>query len=132
MKNPLYWCWIVVLIGCAVSIYYGEILMIEPCRMCWYQRMALFPLGLILGIGLYRNDRSMVFYALPLSIFGAAVAFLQAIGIHFPFLRVCRKECANSVFSILGVVTFPDLSAFGLIGITVILFLTFRNFGNSN
>lgn len=123
MKNLLYWCWLVVLIGCAVSIYYGEILMIEPCRMCWYQRLALFPLALILGIGIYTNDRSVVRYALPLSAFGLIVALAQAIGIHFPSLLVCGKECAKPIFSIFGWITFPDLSAIGFAFIGAMLFL---------
>ncbi len=118
MKHLLYLSWVIALIGCTASLYYGEILMIEPCRMCWYQRMALFPLALILGIGTYRDDRTAVLYALPFALFGFVIALIQAIGIHFPSLQVCGKECAKPIFSMFGWLTFPDLSAvgFALIG----------------
>jgi len=120
MKNFLYWCWVVALLGCGASLYYGEILMIEPCRMCWYQRMALFPLALILGIAAYRNDRSAVRYAIPLAVFGFAAAAVQAVGIHFPSFQLCGKECAKPIFTLLGL-TFPDLSALGFAAIGIIL-----------
>ncbi len=121
-KNLLYFCWLIVLLGCAVSLYYGEILMIEPCRMCWYQRMALFPLALLLGVGTYRNDRTVIGYAIPLCAFGMIVALLQAIGIHFPSLQICGRECAKPIFSLFGWITFPDLSAAGFALVGSILF----------
>jgi disulfide bond formation protein DsbB len=99
--------------------------MIEPCRMCWYQRMALFPLTLILGIGIYRHDRSMIYYALPLSIFGMIAALSQSAGIHFPFLQICSQECAKPIFSMLDAITFPDLSALGFAFISFVLLILF-------
>lgn len=133
MKNPLYVCWLIALIGCGASLYYGEILMIEPCRMCWYQRMALFPLALILGIATYRNDLGVVRYALPLAAFGFVMALIQAIGIHFPSFQMCGKECAKPIFSIFGFLTFPDLSAFGFVLIGVLLLnASYRNSCRSN
>ena len=97
--------------------------MIEPCRMCWYQRMALFPLALILGIANYRMDRTAILYALPLAAFGFATALIQAIGIHFPAWQLCGKECAKPVFSLFGL-TFPDLSALGFLLVGILLFLS--------
>ena len=132
MKNPLYLSWLVILLGCAISFYYGEILMIEPCRMCWYQRLALFPLALILGIGIYRNDRSVIRYAIPLCGFGLMIALLQALGVHFPLFQICGKECGEPIFSLFGWLTFPDLSAagFALAGAMLIVFS--RSSGRSN
>jgi disulfide bond formation protein DsbB len=124
-KKSIYVCWLIVLIGCAVSLYYGEILMIEPCRMCWYQRMALFPLALILGIGIYRNDRTSILYAIPLCVFGLIIALIQALGIHFPSFQICEKECAKPIFSLFGWITFPDLSAAGFALISALLITQF-------
>ena len=125
MKNQLYWCWLLALFGCGVSIYFGEILTIEPCRMCWYQRIALFPLAMILGIGAYQNDRSVIRYAIPLCAFGALIAMIQAIGIHFPSLQICSKECAKPIFSLFGFITFPDISAIGFLFIGGFLLFPF-------
>jgi disulfide bond formation protein DsbB len=84
--------------------------------------MALFPLALILGIGLFRGDKQMIAYAFPLSLFGLAVGLIQAIDIHFPSLRVCSKECGKATFSIFGLITFPDLSVIGFGLIAILLF----------
>src|SRR3990167_7790491 len=109
----IYCSWIIALIGTALSLYFGEFSMLEPCRLCWYQRVALFPLALILGIAAYVGDRTVVKYALPLSFFGAAVAFYQAMEIHFPVPEICGKTCSEPIFSLFGYFTFPDLSAIG-------------------
>jgi disulfide bond formation protein DsbB len=123
VKNPIYWCFVIALIGCSVSFYYGEILVIEPCRLCWYQRMALFPLALVLGVGFVRKDKEVALYALPLAIFGFVVALIQAIGVHFPSLQLCSQECAKAIFSALGFITFPDLSAIGFTLIATLLLI---------
>jgi len=130
MKNPIYWCWIIALAGCGVSLYYGEMLMIDPCRLCWYQRLALFPLALVLGIGAYSNDSSSIRYAAPLCAFGGAVALIQTLGIHFPSLQICGKECAKPFFSMLGGITFSDLSLAGFATIGAILFISCRGSKN--
>jgi disulfide bond formation protein DsbB len=122
MKNPIYWCFVIALTGSLVSLYYGEILWIEPCRICWYQRVALFPLALILGIGLFRGDPTLSYYALPLSLFGFCAAAMQAIGIHFPTLQICSRECAKVTFSLFGMIPFPDLSAGCFALVTILLF----------
>ena len=131
MKNPLYWCFVIALAGCSASLYYGEILGVEPCSLCWYQRIALFPLALILGMGLFRGDKHAASYAFPLSIFGFAVGLVQAIDLHFPHLRICSKECAKATFSIFGFVTFPDLSVIGFGLIAILLFVYYFGKGKS-
>ena len=124
-KYLLYFAWVIALIGCIVSFYYGELLQIETCRLCWYQRMALFPLAFILGIGFYRDDRTIFIYALPLICFGALVAFYQALSIHIPLFQralECGKECAKPIFILFGWITFPDLSFVGFILIFLMSF----------
>src|SRR5579872_2634184 len=124
--NFLYLTWVVSLIGMILSFYFGEILQIEPCRLCWYQRIALFPLVLILGIAAYRNDAKSVAYALPLAAIGAFVAFYQTMGEYFPVLlnsSVCgpEKECGAPIFLLFGFISFPLLSALGFILIAILL-----------
>jgi disulfide bond formation protein DsbB len=103
--------------------------MLEPCRLCWYQRVCLFPLALILAIGIYRNDKGVLYYVLPLCICGGVVAFYQALGTHYPSLAICSKECAKSIFSLplLDWMTFPDLSFFGFAVMGAFLFVAYKN-----
>jgi disulfide bond formation protein DsbB len=112
-KYFLYFAWVISLIAFIFSFYYGEIFHLDPCRLCWYQRIALFPLTFILGVAIYQNDREVFRYAFPLALFGTFVAFYQALSIHFPFLQQaleCGKECAKPIFVLWGWITFPDLS----------------------
>lgn len=45
-----------------------------PCELCWYQRILMYPLPVILGIGLAARDPRAALYALPLALAGVLVA----------------------------------------------------------
>ncbi len=131
-KNNLYSAWVISLFGLFLSLFVGEILDVEPCNLCWYQRIALFPLAILLGIAAYKDDQSIVPYALPLACIGAAVALYQTIGQKLPFLfgsATCgyAEECAAPVFSLFGFITFPLLSAAGFALISFLLYTGCRN-----
>lgn len=127
-KNAFYLAWVVSLAGLLLSLYIGELLRIEPCHLCWYQRIALFPIALLLGIAVYRNDLKIIPYVLPLAAIGCAIALYQAIGIKIPYIfssATCglADECADPVFTVFGFMTFPLLSGLGfaLIGFLLLL-----------
>ena len=48
--------WIVALVAMLGSLYFSEVAHFIPCEYCWYQRIAMYPLVLILGIAAYRQD----------------------------------------------------------------------------
>ena len=121
----LYFAWLVALLGMLCSLFFGEWMQYEPCRLCWYQRICLFPLVLILGIAAYKEDKKILLYALPLCIFGALFAVYQVLEGYLPALQtpiLCgyANDCANYVFKFWGFVTFPLIS---LIGFLLIFFL---------
>jgi disulfide bond formation protein DsbB len=122
----VYFAWVVAWIGALISFYYGELLDIQPCDLCWYQRMALFPLLVLLGIGIYRDDRAISLYTLPFALFGASVALYQAISIRFPIVQhtlECGQECTKPIFILFGWLNFAELSAIGFIFIATLLWL---------
>lgn len=130
-QNAFYLAWAVSVLGLVISVYVGEFLKIEPCHLCWYQRIALFPLALILGIGVYRDDTKIIPYMLPLTGIGFAVALYQTIGLKIPFLfssATCglADECANPVFNLFGFLTFPLLSSLGFAFIALLLFFAYK------
>ena len=55
----LYIAWFVSLIAMFGSLYFSEIKGYIPCELCWYQRILMYPLTLILGIGTFQNDISV-------------------------------------------------------------------------
>ena len=58
----------------AGSLYFSEVADFIPCTLCWYQRIAMYPLALILAIAAFRGDRGVRFYVVPLASIGAAIS----------------------------------------------------------
>ena len=124
----LYFAWAIAVSGVWLSVFFGEILQHEPCPLCWYQRIALFPLAILLGIAAYRSDAKIVSYALPLAILGTLAALLQLFEHHFPALQkagVCNlgESCSQPIFTLFSFLNFPALSAMGFSLIAALLFL---------
>src|SRR5262249_40694923 len=63
--------WIVAAVTTLGSLYYSEIANFVPCRLCWYQRICMYPLAVILLVGLLLRDRRVRWYALPFVVIGA-------------------------------------------------------------
>ncbi len=59
MKNRivfLYASWVVALVAMLGDLYFSEIRKFIPCELCWYQRILMYPLVLILGIATFQGD----------------------------------------------------------------------------
>jgi len=120
-KYALYFAWVISLIGLLISVYYGEVLNLEPCRLCWYQRIGLFPLALFLGIACYKSNRNLALYTLPLVAFGGIFAFYQTLIQIFPKLH-SPVLCGSSTHCTLPAIPpILCLLAFVLIALFIIL-----------
>ena len=125
-RYSLYFAWVISLAGLLLSLYYGELRHIEPCRYCWFQRIALFPLALQLGVATYRSDRQFAaIYGIPLCMVGLVAAILQSIIIAFGFHGLCGPgiSCLDEVVYFFGVIQFPWLSGMGFIIIAALLWM---------
>lgn len=71
---PILVAFLIALVATLGALFIGEVLGQMPCVLCWYQRIAMFPLVPILAVGLWRQDRAVRAYALPLVLSGLAVA----------------------------------------------------------
>ena len=88
-KWGLLFAWLIALIGLLGSLFFSEIIKLDPCKLCWYQRICLFPLAIILLIAFLKNDNKIAIYVYPLVIIGAIIALYQ---LFFPFCKegVCQ------------------------------------------
>ncbi len=69
------WLAFIVALGSMLgSLYFSEVADFAPCRFCWFQRIAMYPLSLILLVGALRKDRSVRWYAVPLAAIGLAIS----------------------------------------------------------
>lgn len=66
--------WIIALVASLIVIFVGEVLGQTPCVLCWFQRAFMFPLAIILGVGLWLDDRTVGRYGIVLAIGGSAIA----------------------------------------------------------
>lgn len=122
----LFLCWLLVSVSTTGSLFFSYVLEFEPCILCWYQRICLFPLVLILGAGLFPFDRSVIRYALPLAIAGGLTAFYHTLlyaGIIPENIQPCSKgvSCTEKYIELFGFVSIPMLSFFAFATVVALL-----------
>jgi disulfide bond formation protein DsbB len=83
--------WGMAVVATLGSLYFSEIAHFEPCTFCWYQRIAMYPLSLILGIAVFSHDRLYARYVVPLTAAGALLSSYHYLIQHFPDLST--GEC---------------------------------------
>ena len=107
--------WLIAALGTLGALFMSEIMGFEPCVLCWWQRIFMFPLVLILALGLFPFDPKVVRYALPLALIGLLVAgfhVLLTMDIIPETLAPCRQgiPCKTIQIEWFGFVTIPLLS----------------------
>lgn len=70
----LWLAWLVASVATAGSLYYSRVAHFEPCELCWYQRICMYPLAVVLLVAAIRRDVGVWRYALPLALVGAVIA----------------------------------------------------------
>lgn len=127
-KNLLYIAWIAVLIGMVGSLYFQYILHFQPCVLCWYQRTAMYPLVIIIGVGILKKDSGFLWSALPLAIIGLLTAIYQNL-LYYNILPESAAPCALGVscttryIDLFGFLDVPQLSLLGFVFVIVILLI---------
>ncbi len=128
----LFLTWIIISVSILGSLFFSHVMEFAPCVLCWYQRIFLFPLVIILTSGLFPFDKSVVKYALPLAIAGWLTAFYHNLvysGVISHDLQPCSKgvSCTEKYIDLFGFLTIPMLSlvSFSII-ITLLLLLKRR------
>ena len=124
--NLVFSAWLVAASATLGALFMSEIMGFAPCVLCWWQRIFMFPLVLILALGLFPFDRTVLRYALPLAALGLLVAgfhVLLTMGIIPETLAPCREgiPCKTLQVEWFGFVTIPLLSFFAFLVLTLLL-----------
>ncbi|MCK5069532.1 MAG: disulfide bond formation protein B [Desulfocapsa sp.] len=127
----LFLCWLLVSLSTAGSIFFSSVMEFAPCVLCWYQRICLFPLVLILGVGLISFEKSVVKYSLPLAAAGWLVALYHTLlysGIIPESIKPCSQgvSCTEEYIDLFGFITIPMLSLFSFSIIIALLLILQR------
>ena len=128
----LFSAWVLVTVSTLGSLFFSHIMEFAPCVLCWYQRICLFPLVIILATGLFPFEKRVIKYSLPLAIAGWITAFYHNLlysGIIPQDLQPCSQgvSCTEKYIDLFGFLTIPMLSliSFSII-ITLLLLLKRR------
>ena len=119
--------WTIASLASIGSLFYSEISGFVPCTYCWYERIAMYPLVLILGVGIYLKSKDSWLYGLPLSIIGLIITIYHYQLQIFPDQSSpsCSTEvsCTGTWIMEFGFVTMPfmALSTFLLISVLLLI-----------
>ncbi len=124
-ENLLTLGWITSFIATLGSLYFSEILQYTPCDLCWFQRILMYPLVIILGVGLFKKDATAARYSLILSAIGGCISLyhygiqkIDFLGEHSASCGIV--PCTGEYINWLGFITIPFLALIAFI----IIFIT--------
>lgn len=106
------------------SLYYSEIVGFEPCPLCWYQRIAMYPLTVLLIVGWVRRDAAVRWYVWPIAAVGAAISVwhytLEWLPADDTALCGPGGGCGVADFRIFGFVSLPFMALMGFAAIAAL------------
>jgi disulfide bond formation protein DsbB len=109
----------------AGSLYFSEVADFVPCQLCWYQRIAMYPLVPILFVAAVRRDRSVRWYAAPVAAVGAMISTYHYLIEWEVFSEggACGigPSCADIWFRELGFVTLALMALAGFVTILALV-----------
>ena len=122
--------WAIALVASLSVLFIGEVLGQTPCVLCWFQRAFMFPLAIVLGLGLWWQDQNVGRYGIALALGGAVVA-LWHMGLYAGLIpekiQPCSASgpsCTDANQSVLGIpIPLMALVSFALIGVLCALSL---------
>lgn len=132
-KYALLLAWIQAFVGMIGSLFFSLVMQLPPCDLCWYQRIAMYPLIIILGLGILRKDKTSLDYAFPLAIIGWLIAVYHNL-LYYNILpeamAPCKAgvSCTTKYIEWFGFVTIPLLACIGFSVILVCLYFAKKEF----
>lgn len=97
------------------SLYFSEVKELLPCNLCWYQRMFMYPIPLLISIARWRKDENINLYVSVFSGIGAIIALYHVI-IQIWYIKssTCgiETDCSTVELEYFGFLTIPMMSLF--------------------
>lgn len=107
--------WLIAVFALMATLYSSIVLKMAVCHLCWFQRIFMYPLVLILGLATFFDDFRVRLYALPMALIGAIFALYQYLEQMIPGfapIKLCGTgpACSDIHIKFFGFITFPFLS----------------------
>jgi disulfide bond formation protein DsbB len=125
--SSLWLAWVVAATSMFGSLYFSEVQNLVPCKLCWYQRIAMYSLAVILLVGALRRDRSVRWYAVPLATIGIVISSYHYLIEWYPQLETGSCDiavpCSVPWFRDLGFVSLSFMALCGFAAVLALLLL---------
>lgn len=128
----VYISWGISLFATVVSLIFSEVLKYPPCTLCWYQRIFMYSLAIIIPVGIIIADKKISYYIFVLSIFGLGISGYHSLIYHEVIqeaFTVCTADlsCKTKQFELFGLLSIPVMSFLSFIGLTLLSFMGIKN-----
>lgn len=130
LENGLLFLWSIALIATLGSLYYSEVKGFEPCTLCWYQRILMYPIVLIGAVALIEKNAKIAWTTALFSLIGGAISLYHYSIQKLSFLQESAPACGavpctGQYVNYFGFITIPfmALTAFLLIFLTSLMML---------
>jgi disulfide bond formation protein DsbB len=121
-------------VATAGSLYFSEVAHFTPCKLCWYQRICMYPLVPLLGWGAWRRDLRVRIPAALLAGVGTLIASYHVLIERYPTLEssTCDPDNPCSLIWVrrLGYLTIPTMALSGFALILILLAVARRDDGS--
>ncbi|MDI1241083.1 MAG: disulfide oxidoreductase [bacterium] len=122
-----YAAWLVALLATAGSLFFSEVMDLPPCILCWYQRIAIYPLIVIIGVGIVMRDARWKYYALPLALVGLAISVYHNLLYYHIIpesISPCKEgvSCTTVQIEWFGFITIPLMGLMSFVVVSAIMF----------
>ncbi len=133
LENSLIFIWTVSLVATLGSLYFSEVRGYEPCTLCWYQRILMYPIVLISGIALFQKNARIAMTTAVFAAVGGSISLyhygIQKLSFLSDSAPACGGvSCTGQYINYLGFITIPFLAlvAFLLILITSLFMMKWQ------
>jgi len=118
-------------IATAGSLYMSNILQWAPCRLCWFQRIFMYPLVIILGASLFFDSRDVKDYAIPMTLVGIPIAAYHFITQRIEQFQaagcsITKVSCSTEYTFHFGYITIPTMALTAFIVVLVLIWVFYR------
>ncbi|SES99601.1 disulfide bond formation protein DsbB [Salinibacillus kushneri] len=128
-ENLLLFIWGVAFIATCGSLFYSEVMQFEPCKLCWFQRILMYPLVIIIGTATIKKDVNIAIPGFILSVIGAPLAlyhyFIQKVGHAGANFCGQGASCTAEYVNYFGFITIPFLSLIAFTAIIILFIVIF-------
>lgn len=134
-RNFIYFGWLISLVASVASLFFSEVMEFPPCTLCWYQRIAMYPLVIIFFVGKAKALKDVFSFSAPFVLIGWTIALYHNL-LHYEIVpesaSPCREgvSCSTVYIELFDFITIPMMSFFAFSLIGIFLMIIYRRMKN--